>query len=597
MLFHTVLRPMAALILALGLVVAGLTASLAQVEPVEPQIADRGAMTAVRSPGPMVAAAHPLAADAGARILAHGGSAVDAAIAVQLVLSLVEPQSSGIGGGGFLLTLDAASGQVRSYDGRETAPKLAASDAFMGPDGKPVSIGEAIQGGRSVGVPGIVRMMELAHRNHGRLPWAALFTPAIEIAEQGFVVTERLHAISRFMVRYLPRFPVAREYFLGPDGEPLAVGTIVRNPAYAARLKSIAAGGADAFYTGQSAARIVAAVRTSPVNPAPLTLEDLAQYQAKERPAVCAPYRQYRICSMGPPSSGATTMLAALAMLEGHDLRALGPQSPKAVSLIADALAIAFADRDQYLADSDFIDVPVAGLLDRQYLATRATYLNPDAAVQPLPAAGDPPRQPGLPHAADAGRYIPSTSHWAVVDAQGNVASLTASVQAPFGSFIMVDGYMLNNELTDFSFQPEVDGVPVANRMQGGKRPRSSMTPTLILDAQGRFVMAVGSAGGSRIISHVLKTVIAVLDWDMDMQAAINYPNFFRSARGLGMEDGPVTQALLEGLQALGQKVEVGNAISGLHGIRALRGADGVVTYEGGADPRREGIVRTVTGH
>ena len=571
------------------LLCAAAPTAFAQVEPAEKETAGRESLRAVIGQTHMIAAAHPLASQAGLDILRAGGSAVDAAIAVQLVLSLVEPQSSGVGGGGFLMTYDAATGVVRAIDGRESAPAMQTQDFLLDADGKPVPISEAIQGGRVVGVPGAFRMLERAHQLHGKLPWADLFAPAIRLAEDGFAVTPRLSEMIGWAQRFLVNFPAAAQIYLTPDGAPLAVGTILKAPAYAALLRTVAAGGADAYYTGTPAKRVVAAVRTSPVNPGPLTLQDMAQYRAIDRDPVCGRYRAYRICSMGPPSSAATTMLAALGMLERFDLAALGPNSPASIHLIAEALAIAFADREVYLADDAFIDVPVAGLIDADYLATRSALIDP-AGASPIPDAGTPPDLKQAAQGRDPGHALPSTSHWVVVDSAGNTVTATGTVQAPFGAFLLVDGYLLNNELTDFAANPLDDGKPVANRLEPGKRPRSSMAPTLVFDPDGQLIMALGSAGGSGIIGHVTKTIIAALDWNMDMQQAIHFPNFFRSARGLSIEQGSALEGMKDALEAMGHQVAPRQMTSGLHGIAVDRSGP-APRLIGGADPRREGVV------
>ncbi len=526
----------------------------------------------------MVAAANPLAAEAGRDILRAGGSAIDAAIATSLVLNLVEPQSSGIGGGAFLLHYDGKSGDVTAYDGRETAPAAVGPDLFLRPDGEPMGFWEAVVGGRSVGVPGLVRMFERAHKAHGRLPWATLFEPAIRLAEEGFAVSPRLNALIAADT-YLKSDPAAAAYFYEPGGAPLAVGTRLRNPAFAETLRRIARDGADAFYSGPVAEAIVAAVQGA-ANPGSLGLADLAGYEAKQRDPVCAPYRAWRVCGMPPPTSGGVAVLQILGILQGFDLPALTPESAAAWHLIAEASRLAFADRNRFLADADFVPVPVGDLLDPAYLARRGALISPNASLGEA--------EPGLPAqngAMPVQHDPPSTTHLAVVDADGNGVSMTASIENAFGARLMAAGFMLNNELTDFSFRPEVDGRPVANRVQAGKRPRSSMSPTLVLDGNGKLALAVGSPGGSRIIGYVVKSVVAVLDWGLDIQAAINLPNVVNRNGATDVEDGASSDALAAGLAALGHEVKRRPLNSGLHGIAVTENG-----LAGGADPRREGV-------
>jgi gamma-glutamyltranspeptidase/glutathione hydrolase len=526
----------------------------------------------------MVAAANPLAAEAGREILRAGGSAIDAAIATALVLNLVEPQSSGIGGGAFLLHYDGQTSDVAAYDGRETAPAAATPELFLRPDGEPMDFWEAVVGGRSVGVPGLVRLFELAHRAHGRLPWAMLFEPAIRLAQDGFAVSPRLHSLIA-EDKYLKTDPAAAAYFHDADGAPLAAGTTLRNPAFAETLRRIARHGAEAFYTGPIAEAMVAAVRGAAANPGAMSMADLAGYQAKQRPVLCGPYRTWRVCGMPPPTSGGVAVLQILGSLQGFDLPALAPESAEAWHLIAEASRLAFADRNQFLADADFVPVPLDDLLDPAYLARRGSLIVPEASLGTA--------EPGLPlqnGAMPVQQAPPSTSHLVVADAAGNAVSMTASIESAFGARLMAAGFLLNNELTDFSFRPEADGRPVANRVQAGKRPRSSMAPTMVLDREGRLVLAVGSPGGSRIIGYVVKAVIGALDWGLDMQAAIDLPNVVNRNGATDVEEG-APAALEEGLAARGHEVKVGPLNSGLHGIAVTAAG-----LEGGADPRREGI-------
>jgi gamma-glutamyltranspeptidase / glutathione hydrolase len=561
----------------------------AQFGPLTESAPQRSGMIAASSTRQMVAAANPLAAAAGKKILDAGGSAIDAVIAMQLILSLVEPQSSGIGGGGFVIAYDARRKNVTSFDGRETAPASATADLFKAADGKPMAMLEAYQGGRSVGVPGMIALMARSHKAQGRLPWKILFEPAIIAARDGFAVSPRMHSMLDNAQSLIEKFPVAKSSFIDSDGKALAAGTLYKSPAYSAILQKIAHDGAQAFYRGDNASAIVTAVKTSAISPAALTLKDLRSYKVVERAPVCGDYRGYKICGMGPPSSGAIAILQSLKLLESYDLKAMGPQSADAVHLIAESLAIAFADRETYLADPDFFDVPGDGLLDRNYLVTRASLLNITKAGGPY-SAGTPPAKNKSALAPNSNSDVPSTSHMVAADKYGNVASWTGTVQAPFGSFLMVNGYMLNNELTDFSFVPEANGKAVANKVEAGKRPRSSMSPTIIFDGQGRVVMALGSAGGSRIVAHVLKSIIAHLDWGLDIQQAIEYPNFFKSVQELEIEAGKLATALKSQLESKGHHLSERRNVSGLSGLTISYSADGARVLQGGADSRREGV-------
>ncbi len=531
----------------------------------------------------MVAAANPLAAEAGREMLRRGGSAIDAAIATQMVLNLVEPQSSGIGGGAFLLYWSQRDGHVESYDGRETAPATARPDRFLAADGAPMPFMAAMIGGRSVGVPGTLRMLALAHRKHGRLPWAQLFEPAIRLAEQGFPVSQRLHDMLG-SEKNLGRFEPARSYFYAADGSAKPVGERLSNPALATTLRAIAERGPDAFYSGGIAEDVVAAVTHAPVSPGDISLQDLASYQAKERPPVCGQYRRYRICGMGPPSSGGSTVLAILGMLQGFDLRRMKPMSAEGLHLFVEAARLAYADRDRYLADSDFISVPLRGLVDRRYLAERARLIDPQqdhGRVEP----GTPPSSHTELWREGDSLDLPSTSHLSIVDAAGDAVSMTTTIEHEFGSRLMVDGFLLNNELTDFSFRPEVDGQPVANRIEPGKRPRSSMAPTLVFGPDGKLLLVIGSPGGPEIINYVAQTLIAILDWGYDVQAAIDLVHVSNRNGNTEIEPGPWGDGIAQELQARGHSVARHQLESGLHGImRTSRG------LEGGADPRREGV-------
>lgn len=541
-------------------------------EPAAP--AAEGSARALRQ---MVATAHPLASEAGLAILRAGGSAVDAAIAAQMVLTLVEPQSSGIGGGGFLLHRDAA-GEILAYDGRETAPAAARPTMFLDAAGAPLPFEAAAVGGLSVGVPGLLRMLEAAHAAHGRLPWAALFEPAIRLAEAGFPVSPRLHALLA-AEQHLRRSPSARRYFYGPDGALPPVGARLRNPALAASLKTVAALGADAFYTGSLAGDIVAAVGGAHARPGGMTAADLAAYRAAVRQPVCRPYRVWRVCGMPPPSSGGVAVLQILGLLEGFDLAALAPQSPAALHLIAEASRLAFADRDHWIADPAFAPAPVAVLLSDGYLAGRR------AAISPARSLGI--AAPGLVETAAVapGPEPPATSHLSIVDAEGNAVSFTSSIESAFGARLMVGGFLLNNQLTDFAFLPEIAGRPVANRAEPGKRPRSSMAPTLVEGPDGRLLLVLGSPGGSAIIGYVTKALVASLDWGLAPQAAAALPNLVNRNGPTVLEAGKALAAAAPALAALGHEVQLQPLVSGLQ-IIAVTGAG----LRGGADPRREGV-------
>ncbi len=539
---------------------------------------------AVAARNHMVVAANPLAAQAGLEILRQGGNAADALVAVQTVLGLVEPQSSGLGGGAFLVWYEAASGTITTFDGRETAPAAATPDLFMGADGKPLGFFEAVVGGRSVGVPGVPRLLETVQAKYGKLDWSDLLDPAIRLAEEGFAVSPRLNALIAGDAGRLDTHPAAKAYFYHKDGAPLAVGTNLRNPDYAATLKAMQESGADAFYTGPIAASIVAAVREHQANPGGLTADDLAAYVVKERPAVCAPYRDLSVCGMGPPSSGALTIGQILGMVEPFDIATLGPDDPESWRIIGDATRLAFADRDRYMADTDFVTMP-KGLLDPDYLKSRSALLRrptalPDDAVVP----GEPPWDKAELRVDGITLDMPSTSHFTIVDDAGNVLSMTSSIENAFGSRLMVGGFLLNNELTDFAFSPEKDGAAVANRVEPGKRPRSSMSPTIVL-AEGKPVYALGSPGGSSIIPYVVNTLIGLIDWKLDMQAAIALPHMQNRFGTYELEAGTPAERFVPDLEALGYTTKVNDQNSGLHGIAITP-----LGLVGGADPRREGV-------
>jgi gamma-glutamyltranspeptidase/glutathione hydrolase len=532
--------------------------------------------------GGMVSAADPRAAEAGRWILNQGGNAADAAIAIQIALTVVEPQSSGIGGGGFFVYHDSKRGRVFTYDGRETAPDAASPNWFFGPDGKPLPYRQAIPGGKSVGVPGNIRLMALAHGRHGRLPWARLFEPAIRLARDGFALTPRMRNAIANSRELAGMSEWGRGHLFGADGEPKAVGTVLRNAELARLLEQVASRGPDYFYVGPAAEALVRTVRGAARNPSAMVAGDLAAYEAKERPPVCAMYRRYRICGMGPPSSGATTVYATLKQVERFDLRGLGKDNPVAWHLIGNSMRLAFADRDAYLADPDFIKVPVAGLMDAGYLASRSRLISADRAIEKA-VAGIPPGAPRV--TAAAAMEVPSTSHMAAADGTGNVASVTSTIEGGWGSGLTVNGMFLNNELTDFSIAPEIDGAPVANRVEGGKRPRSSMSPTIVYGPDGKVRLAVGAAGGPTIIAQVAKAIIAVIDWDLSAQEAIALPTIFAPGDTLMVERGTRLEGMIPALQALGNKAAPMNPGFKANAIEWVDGA-----WRGAADPRSEGV-------
>ncbi len=539
----------------------------------------------------LVVSANPYASEAGRRVLRAGGGAVDAAIAVQLVLTLVEPQSSGIGGGAFMLVYaapdDGDAGAITAYEGRETAPSAATPDMFLGANGRQESFANVGVGGLAVGVPGALRMLELAHREHGRLPWADLFAPAIELAENGFPVSPRLFGLLNGFKRFA-RGDDFRRYFYDASGEPHPVGHLLQNPEYAAALRALAAaGGAEPLHTGELAAAIAAEIRDNNVRPGRMTLEDLARYEANVSPPLCTPYRVWRVCGPQLPSSGGVTtqqVLGILAQLELPDVRT---QPVQAIHLFAEANRLAFADRNLYLGDAKFVAAPVAGLLDAGYLRARAALIDPDKAMASV--------APGNPLPAAAWRYAPgtaserpSTSHFSIVDRYGGAVAMTTSVQGAFGSQLMVGGFILNNQLTDFDYVPAVGGKPVANRVEGGKRPLSSMAPTMLLDQRGRLRLLVGSPGGTRIIGFVAQSIVGIVDWELDVQQAVAAPHFLAEEGPIELEDDTALAAHEEALEALGHNVVLNGMNSGLHAIAIEYTRRGRV-LSGGVDPRREG--------
>ncbi|HEX2197472.1 MAG TPA: gamma-glutamyltransferase [Burkholderiales bacterium] len=507
----------------------------------------------------MVAAAHPLATEAGYSVLQRGGSAVDAAIAVQMVLGLVEPESSGIGGGAFMLHWSAPERTLRSYDGRETAPAAAAAGRFLNSEKSPLPFFEAAVGGKSVGVPGVLRMLELAHQRHGTLPWPALFEPAIRLAEAGFATSPRLR-LQLSGERFLREDPQARELYYGADGEPRER---ITNAQYGQTLRAIAAQGAEAFYRGDIARDLVRAVRARGGD---LSQQDLAAYQALEREPLCGPYRRWRICSVGPPSSGGLAVLQILGLLERTPFAQAPPHSAEAVHYFSEAGRLAYADRAYYVGDPAFVDVPLARLLSAAYLDERARDIGPRSMRQALPG----------------GTEAVGTSHFTIVDAEGSLVSMTTTIESTFGSRIMVRGFLLNNELTDFDFVPGS-----ANQVAPGKRPRSSMAPTVVFDDTREVHAALGSPGGPNIINYVAKALVGMLDWGLDVQSAVAVPNF-GSRNGPTLVESHTSYESLRGeLERRNHEVETAPLTSGLHGIERVPGG-----WRGGADPRREGTVR-----
>ena len=532
----------------------------------------------------MVSAANAYAAEAGREMLRAGGSAIDAAIATQLVLNLVEPQSSGIGGGAFILHWDAAAKELKAYDGRETAPASARPDRFL-VEGSPMPFDEAVRSGLSVGVPGLVRLMETVHQRHGKLPWARLFEPAIRLAEEGFEVSPRLHLLLRWQG---PEsfVPAARRYFFTETGSAWPIGFTLKNPELAATLRRIAEKGAAGFYEGPVADAIVEAVAAAPIAPGGMTLEDLADYTVKERAPVCVTYRAYKICGMGPPSSGGPTVAQTLKLLEPFDLGE-GPEAalrPQALHFIAEAEKLAFADRNRYLADPDFVAIP-GGLLDAGYLDQRRKLIDPLEAMETV-APGLPPGLKSQSFGRDGTRERAGTSHISIIDDSGNAVAMTTTIEGAFGSHNWAAGFLLNNELTDFSFRPtDAEGRSVANAVGPGKRPRSSMAPTNVFDKEGRVVAVLGSPGGSRIILYVVKTLIALIDWGMDAQAAADLINFGSQGRGFEIELAGASVWTGLKLRAFGHGIAPSLMNSGTHIV--MRRGD---RLEGAADWRREGV-------
>lgn len=530
----------------------------------------------------MAVTANPHATDAAVAVLGQGGSAVDAAIAAQLVLNLVEPQSSGLGGGGFMLVYDARHRRLHAYDGRETAPAAARPDRFLDAQGNPLPFHDAAVGGRSIGVPGIAALLALAREKHGRMTWPQLVEPARRLAREGFAISPRLHQLLA-QDKYLRGDPQARALYYQPDGSAKAVGTVLRNPAFAAVLDELAASGPAVFYTGAIARGIVAAADGDERQHGDLQAADLAGYRSVERQPVCGWHGSYRICGMPPPSSGGVTVLEIMGMLDAGRMARAAPVSVAAVHRFAEAGRLAFADRNRYLADPDYVTVPQRELLDPAYLKRRGRLI--DSAKSMGKAA--PGQVEFGARAEDDAPELPSTTHLSIVDADGNAVAFTSSIEDAFGSRVMTRGLLLNNQLTDFSFRFGQDGRLAANRVEPGKRPLSSMAPTMVFDRRGRLLLVLGSPGGSRIINYVARTLIAVLDWNLPLDAALALPHYGSRNGPTELERGTAAAALKPGLEALGHAVAVVDMTSGLHAIRRVPGG-----WEGAADPRREGSAR-----
>jgi gamma-glutamyltranspeptidase/glutathione hydrolase len=531
----------------------------------------------------MISAANPAASEAGREMMRKGGSAVDAGIAAQLVLTLVEPESSGIGGGAFMMVYDPKTKRTLSFDGRETAPAADGPNMFLGPDGKPRDKRSVIPGGLSTGVPGVIAMLEMAHKRYGKLPWATLFDPAIRLAENGFPVSRKLARELKEFAPQMSAMPDMNRYFYHGNGTPLAEGEIVKNPEYATTLRILAKGGAKAFYSGKIAQAIVDAVNHAPMNPGPMTLKDLASYHAVERPTVCGTYRTYKLCSMGPPSSGGIAVIQMLGMLERFPSADLQPNTLSEVHLFTQASRLAFADRAKYLGDPDVINVPVRGLIDRGYLAQRSALIDP-AKDMGTATAGNPPDK-RADYAPQRSTQLPGTSHLSAVDDKGMVVSMTMTIETAFGCQVMANGFLLNNELTDFSLDPVLDGKPVANAPGPGKRPMSAMAPTIVFDKSGKFAIAAGSPGGPLIIDYVANALIGMIDGKLGPQDAVALPHPVNLNTPTILEKGTALEQLAPQLTAMGHTVRMLDIESGLHIIQTVPGG-----YRGGADPRRDGV-------
>ena len=539
---------------------------------------------AVRAEHFMAVTAHPLATQAAYQILKAGGNAADAAVTAQLVLNLVEPQSSGIGGGAFMLYWDAKNKTLFSFDGRETAPGAADADYFKDSAGQLIKWREARLGPRAVGVPGTLSLLHTVHQRFGERPWAQLFAPAITLSREGFGVSPRMAKSIEGSKEYLSRFPATREYFFTDQGAPLPEGYHLTNPDFAQTLELIAEQGIAPFYQGSIGEKLIETLQRASGRPALMTMQDLNGYKTLSRPPVCARYHGNAICGMGPPSSGALTVGQILQLIERFDIAGLG-LDPKSMHLVLEASRLAFADRARYMADSDFVEVPVAGLLDQDYLQGRSQLIQPSRSIGKA-SAGNPPGVT-IAHAAMQQVEPAGTSHFSIVDAQGNIASMTTTIESGFGSMLMTQGFLLNNEMTDFSFRASKAGQPIANRVEGGKRPRSSMAPTIVFDRTGVPTLVAGSPGGSRIICYVAQALIGILDWQMNPQQAAAMPHFCNRNGTTDIESHTGAERLSTALTGMGHEVQIRNLNSGLHLIQRLPSGE----LLGGADPRREGLV------
>lgn len=528
----------------------------------------------------MAASANPWATQAGYEVLKRGGSAADALVAMQTTLSLTEPQSSGLGGGAFLVYWDNQAKKLTTFDARETAPKAATPALFLDEQGKPLEFMTAVVGGRSVGVPGIPKLMEDIHKRYGKLAWGSLFDLPVKLAENGFEVSPRMAKSIEQNAEYLARYPQTAAYFL-PNGKPLAAGTVLKNPEFAQTVRLLAKEGSAPFYHGQPAQEMVKTITGAADNPGQITLADFKNYRVIERTPVCAPYREFEICGMGAPSSGGIALWQIFGILQQQNLKAMGAENIHSWRWLGEASRVAFADRERYVADPDFVNVPLKALLNQDYLKQRADAVRASEKAAEKVEAG----QFNAKYAQGRAPELPSTSHISIVDKYGNVASMTTSIENAFGSTLMANGYLLNNELTDFAFNPAANGQTVANSVAGGKRPRSSMAPTIVMK-NGEPYMAVGSPGGSRIIGYVAKTLVAHIDWGMDIQTAISLPNMLNRGSAYEIEQDTAAAGKAAVLEQLGYKVQVRDLNSGVQGI--VIGKNGL---QGGADPRREGKV------
>ncbi len=537
----------------------------------------------------MVVSAHRLATEAGYKILQKGGNAVDAAIATQLVLNVVEPHASGIGGGGFLVYYDHKKKRSKYYDGRETAPANIKTDLFLDEQGREKDFREVLHGGISVGTPGLLKLLYQAHLEHGKLPWFELFSDAIDTASLGFYVSPRLNEVM-YYAPHLAEFTASKDLYLDEKSRPKVANTFIKNPELAQSFRNIAINGIEDFYRGKLAKEIVKTVRNTKQNPGYLTVADLENYQINTGGLLCSKYRKYKVCSVPMPSSGGATLLQILGILENFDLSQMEFDSLEAIHLVSEAMRLAYADRNKYMADDKFVNVPLKKLLSKSYLKERSYLINVDAALLNV-KPGDLARLPQEYAYHESIFEPPSTTHLSIVDGEGNAVALTSSIEYAFGSGVMVGGFLLNNQLTDFAFKQEKNGLPIANRIEPGKRPRSSMAPTMVFDEKGRLVMILGSPGGARIISYLTKTILAVLDWNMPLDEAVNLPNYNKMGASLELEKKSYIEDYRNSLEQIGHNVAIKDLTSGLHGIY-IDQPDGEQPRRivAGVDKRREGV-------